>query len=210
MCRQTVENVFQRYQSIDDGILRMPPLEQLSCRSPISKRPPPPPAAKESEDDETPVADFQERFKRTTGNKKMILECFRKYEPPITDETPRIIGFKPLDLLKDMAGVHRLDLDDPDTLLKCNKLLEKWRLAPVTPFQIENDVHYGVYDSDGNLLTYIAILTGVYDRSPCPKRIAVSVDWIVDSNPGKSDHKATLMVDYLKEKVVNGADFDTT
>lgn len=178
-------------------------LEKLSCRSPSTKRPPPPPAAEDNERPvaETPVSNFIEKYKRTTGNRKTVVNCFLDHKPPITDATPRIVGFKKLDLLKSMSGVHRLDLADGDTLVQCNNLLMKWHIGPVTDFQIENDVHYGIYDSDHNLVTYMAILTGVYDRSPCPRKIAVSVDWIVDTNPGKSEHIASHMVEYLKNEV---------
>lgn len=183
----------------------MPPLHTLSCRSPSSKRPPPPPAKEDSEDseedvNETPVADFIEKYKRAQGNRKTVINCFLNHQPPITDATPRIIGFKKLDLLKGMPGVRRLVMD-AGTQTQCNNLLMKWNLGPLTLFQMENDVHYGVYDSDGNLVTYMAILTGVYDRSPRPKKIAVSVDWIVDTNPGKSEHKASEMIEYLKNEV---------
>ena len=214
--RQTVENVFQKYKVINDSILRTPPLQKLSCRSPPRspsfKRTLPPSAAEDNdvketaaEDNEgvkeTPVADFIEKYKRTTGNRKTVVTCFLSHNPPITDESSRIIGFKKLDLLKSMRGVRRLDLSDKVTLTQCDKLLDKWYLGPVTGFQIENDVHYGVYDSDNNLVTYMSILTGVYDRSPRPKKIAVSVDWIVDANPGKSEHIASSMVEYLKNEV---------
>lgn len=194
--------VFERCKTIDDQLLRMPLVENLSCRSPSTKRPPPPPAEEDTEDvNETPVADFIEKYKRATGNRKVVVNCFLTHQPPITDETPRIIGFKKLDLLKGMPGVHRLNLTDGPAQTQCNNLLQKWNLGPVTIFQVENDVHYGVYDKDGNLVTYMAILTGVYDRSPRPKKISVSVDWIVDNNPGKSEHKASELVEYLKNEV---------
>ena len=199
-----MEAVFERCKVINDSILRLPPLEKISCRTPprgpVSKRKTT--LAKEDNDmKETAVADYIEKYKRTTGNRKLIVNSFLDHKPSITDETPRIIGFKKLDLLKDMAGVCRLDLTDESTLTECNQLLTKWCLTRVGAFQIENNVHYGVYDSDNNITTYMSILTGVYDRSPRPKRIAVSVDWIVDNNPGKSEHIASKMVEYLKNEV---------
>jgi hypothetical protein len=199
---QAVTKVFQKYKTLADSIVRMPSLAALSNnRISPSKRPLP--SAEETDDQTTPaptpVADFIEQYKRSSGNNKCIVNSFQTMN--ITDATPRIIAFKKLSLLKNMQGVHELDMSNPATLLECNSLLRKWNLTPVSDFQLENDVHYGVYDDTGKLITYMAILTGVYDKSPRPRKIAVSVDWIVDSDPINSSHKASKMVEYLKNEV---------
>lgn len=131
--------------------------------------------------------DFIKRYKRTGGNKKIICNMF--------DALPckhlQIIGISKVPL---QLRCTVLDAHDSTVCNDINRLLSKKNLGPLTEFQIEHSVHYGIYQS-GRLQTVLTTTTGFLNSRFA---IVVSVDWIVSI---QCNHDASIIIERLKTLV---------
>ena len=78
-----------------------------------------------------------------------------------------------------------------------NVLLENAGLVgPVTPVQVAHGVHFARFDSGGNIVFYMCIITAAVNN--CLGKNIVSIEWLVNT---MNNHFSSVIVEHLKKRI---------
>lgn len=132
---------------------------------------------------------FKGKYKRTTGAKKDVVRAFERWNITENDRITRIIQLNALDKL---PGVHVIDASNPDHAREINALLKKKNLGPLSHIQIDQSVHYGMYDGADKLVTVMSTTHGCVGSY---FKVIIMIEWIVGVD---NEHNASYLVEGLK------------
>ena len=135
---------------------------------------------------------FKQTYKRTSGTKKHVVRAFDQWKIKAEDCFTDIYSSNALDKLENVIVI---DASDPNKVNDINALLKKKNLGPLSEIQIQQSVHYGMYDANGKLVT-VMTTTQAYVKTY--SKVVIMVDWLIGID---DTHNASYMVDGLKDYV---------
>lgn len=112
-------------------------------------------------------------------------------------QRPELRGFELTRALSCTWGVMCRTIDVNVYMNEVNELLEKNKLiGPITPEQVAHGVHFARFDSGGNIVFYMCLITAEVNR--CFGKNIVSIEWLVNT---MDNHFSSVVVEHLKKRI---------
>lgn len=136
---------------------------------------------------------FKDKYKRTSGTKKLIVRYFGEFN--VTDDNciTSVIKSNPFSQEKNIV---LLDMSDEKVFDEVKKLCVQKRLSPPTSFETVNSMHYAMFNEKNKIETYMSVTTYCIKS---PFRTISSIDKIVSID---EKHNSSFMVEAYKKSVL--------